>query len=194
MSFVQDIKNYAGNYFLSGEVKNLSRSKKFMNMEEAKTVGIVFEATENSDFDLVKKYISYLREMKKRVKAIGFYNQKNIPALAYSKLEYDFFCQKDLLWYNAPNSIYAKNFIEEKYDILLDLNLNDRFPLRYISSLSKASFKVGKKSDRNNSIFDLMIETGGKDGLKYFLKNIDTYLFIINKKHDKQPTFNEPDR
>jgi hypothetical protein len=191
MSFIQNIKNIAGNYLLSGEVKALRRDKMFVNLADAKTVGIVFEATESSNFELVKKYISYLREMKKRVKAIGFYDQKNIPSMAYSKLEYDFFCQKDLTWHNSPNSVYVKNFMEEKFDILLDLNLNELFPLRYISALSRASFKVGKNCDRNNSIFDLMIETDEKKGLKYFLKNIDTYIFIINKKHDQQVTADE---
>jgi len=38
-----------------------------------------------------------------------------------------------------------------------------------------------------------MIETDDGKGLKYFLKNIDAYLFIINKKHDKQLTADEPD-
>jgi hypothetical protein len=191
MNLIQNIKNIAGNYFLSGDVKALHRNKNFVNMQDAKTVGIVFDAMDAGNFDLVKKYITYLREMKKRVKAIGYYDQKNIPSMTYSKLEYDFFCQKDLTWYNSPSNIYVKNFIDDKFDILLDLNLNDLFPLRYISTLSKANFKVGKKSDRNNSIFDLMIETDEKKGLKYFLKNIDTYLFIINKKHDKPVTADE---
>ncbi len=186
MGLIRKIKDLAGNYFLSGEVKNLHREKKFMNMEEAKTIGIVFEASDAGNFELVKKYITYLRDMKKKVKAIGYYDQKNIPPMAYSKLEYDFFCQKDLNWYNAPGNVYVKNFMEDKYDILLDLNLNDLFPLHYISTMSKASFKVGKRSEQNNSIFDLLIETDNEKGLKYFLKNIDTYLFIINKKHDKQ--------
>ncbi len=181
----------AGNYFLSGEVKSLHRTKMFVNMQDARSVGIVFDATQGSNFDLVKKYIVYLKEMKKRVKAIGFYDQKVLPTMAYSKLEYDFFCQKDLSWYNVPKNVYVKNFIQDDYDILLDLNLNDLFPLRYISTMSKAKFKVGKKSNRNNSIFDLMIETADGKGLKYFLKNIDTYLFIINKKHDKQVTVDE---
>ncbi len=193
MSIIQNIKNLAGNYFLSGEVKELRRNKMFMNMQDAKTVGIVFNATDKGDFDLVKKYITYLKEMKKRVKAIGFYDQKTTPESSYSKLEYDFFCRKDLTWYNAPNSVYVKNFMVDQYDILLDLNLQDIFPLHYISSLSKASFKVGKKSDKNNSIFDLMIETVQGKGLKEFLKNIDTYLFIINNKQDQQVISNEQD-
>ena len=184
----------AGNYFLSGEVKALHRDKMFMNMQDAKTVGIVFDATDNSHFELVKKYITYLRDLKKRVKAIGYYDQKNTPAMAYSKLEYDFFCRKDLNWCNVPNNIYAKNFMDDKFDILLDLNLNDLFPLRYISSLSKASLKVGKKSERNNSIFDMMIEAPEEKGLKYSLRNMDSYLSIINRKHDNQEIVNEIDR
>lgn len=157
-----------------------------MNMDEARTVGIVFDATDNENFDLVRKYITYLKEMKKRVKAIGFYNQKETPAMAYSKLEYDFFSLKDLNWYNFPNNIYVRNFMEDEYDILLDLNIHDSFPLKYISSLSKAKLKVGKNSEINSSIFDLMIAVDSSKGLKSFLRNIDTYLFIINKKHDKQ--------
>lgn len=191
MSFIQNLKYSIGNYFLSGEAKALHRERKFMNMQEAVTVGIVFDATDSGDFDLVKKYITYLREQKKKVKGIGYYDQKNIPSMAYSKLEYDFICRKDLTWYNRPTGVYVKNFIADPYDILLDLNLNDHFPLRYISALSKAKFKVGKRSDRNNSIFDLMIETRGNKGLKYFLRNMDTYLFILNKKHDKLVTADE---
>jgi hypothetical protein len=160
-------------------------------MEEAKSVGILFDATESSNFDLVKKYIVYLKDMKKRVKAIGFYNQKQTPPMAYSKLEYDFFTMKDLNWYNFPDNIYVRNFIEDEYDILLDLNLSDLFPLRYVSSLSKAKFKVGKKSDRNSGIFDMMIDADASKGMKYFLRNIDAYLFIINKKHDKHISADE---
>ena len=191
MSVVQSIKNTFGNYFLSQERKSVRRNKIFMNMEEAKTIGIVFDATDKEDFELVKKYVIYLKEMKKKVKAIGFFNQKESPPMAYSKLEYDFFSLKDLSWNNIPNSIYVKNFIADEYDILLDLNLNDLFPLRYISSLSKARFKAGKKNEKNNSIFDMMIELGKGKNLKFFLKNIDTYLFVINKKNDKQFSANE---
>jgi|ERR1051326_6577479 hypothetical protein len=184
MGFIQDIKNFAGNYSLSQEVKSLKRNKTFLNLEEAKTIGIVFDATANEDFETVKKYISSLKELKKRVKAIGFFNMKESPPMAYSKLEYDFFTLKDLSWNNIPKSIYVKNFIEEQFDILLDLNMNETFPLKYISSLSRARFKVGKSTKWNSSIFDLMLDINSARNLKYFLKNLDTYLFIINKKHD----------
>lgn len=195
MSFISSIKNVIGNYFLSLELKSLHRNKTFMNMEEAKTVGILFDATQPENFDLIKKYIIYLKDMKKRVRAIGFYNQKETPPMAYSKLEYDFFTLKDLNWYNFPDNIYVRNFIEDEYDILLDLNIYDSFPLRYVSAVSKAKFKVGKKSPgnyrENNSTFDLMIDADASKGIKYFLRTIDTYLFIINKS---TPSLKEEDK
>lgn len=185
MSFIQNIRNFFGNYLLSQQIKSLRRNKQFMNMEEAKTVGILFDATNSDDFSLIKKYILYLREMKKRVKALGFFNQKVIPQMAYSKLEYDFFSLKDLSWNNIPQNVYVKNFTEEEFDILIDLNIHDSFPLKYISAMSKARFKVGKKSNCNTP--DLMIEADSSKGMKYFLRNMDTYLFLINKKQqDKQ--------
>ena len=172
-------------------MKSVRRNKMFLNLEDAKTIGIVFDATENENFELVKKYIHYLKELKKRVKSIGFFNMKETPPMAYSKLEYDFFSLKDLSWNNIPKNIYVRNFIEEQYDILIDLNLKDSFPLKYISTLSRAKFKVGKSSKWNSSIFDLMIEPDSSKGLKLFLRNIDKYLFIINKKHDQQITADE---
>ncbi|HEY4800242.1 MAG TPA: hypothetical protein VII99_14270 [Bacteroidia bacterium] len=191
MNLIDNIKNSIGNYFLSQEVKSLRRDKAFLNLEEARSIGIVFDATANEDFELVKKYIGYLRDMKKRVKAIGFFNMKVSPPMAYSKLEYDFFNQKDLNWHNVPNNVYVKNFIDDDYDILIDLNLKDLLALKYISALSKSKFKVGMRSGSNHSIFDLMIDADASKGMKYFLRNIDAYLFIINKNHEKQFTADE---
>ena len=188
MELIENIKNILGKFFLRHEMKSLHRNKAFINLEQAKAIGIVFDATEPENFELVKKYIAYLREMKKRVKAIGYFNQKQIPPLAFSKLEYDFFCSKELNWYNAPSVIYAKNFAEDEFDILIDLNLNDCFPLYYISAMSKAKFKVGKTNKQNSYVMDLMVELKPSKGMKYFLRNIDAYLFIINKKSSAAAT------
>ncbi len=182
MTLLQAFKNKIGNYFLSKEVSLVSRNKMFVNLGDAKTIGIVFNASEKEQFELVKKYINYLKDLKKRVKAIGFFNSVETPLMTYSKLEYDFFSLKDLNWYNTPKNVYVSNFIEDQFDILIDLNMHDSFPLTYISTLSRAKFKVGKKSSGDHSIFDLMLEIDSSKSLKYFMRNLDEYLFVINKE------------
>ena len=178
------IKELFGNYFLLKEFAETRRNISVANLENAKTIGILFDSSDPEEFELVKRYVLYLKDWKKKVKAIGFFSQKKIPNLTYSKLEYDFFTLKELNWYHKPSNIYIRNFIHEETDVLIDLNIHDRFPLKYISAMSKAKFKIGKYSDADKFIYDMMIETDKKQGMKYFLRQVDTYLQMVNKNVD----------
>lgn len=183
MSVLKNIKQFIANYFLTQELRSFKRDQKpnKFNFNDIKTVGILFDATSAEDFELVKRYIIYLREYRKRVKAIGFFSTKEIPAFTYSKLEYDFISAKELNFYGKPTTMIAKNFIDEEYELLIDLNVNDHFPLRYISALSKAAFKVGKYNEKDTEIYDLMIDADNTKTVKYFLRQVDTYITMINK-------------
>ncbi len=183
MSLFQKIKQILLNGYLKLELKDHLRERKpnRFDFSQIKTVGILFDSTKTEDFELVKRYILYLREHHKRVKAIGFFTSKQIPEMAYSKLEYDFFSGKELNWFGKPSSISIQNFIDEEYDLLIDLNVHNLFPLKYISALSKASFKVGKLFKNDVEIFDLMIDSEDSKSLKYFLRQVDTYVTMLNK-------------
>lgn len=152
-----------------------------MNLNEARTVGILFDAAEADDHELVKKFVVYLRGLGKKVKAIGYYSNKLVPQMTYSKLEYDFFDKKQLNWYMKPSDPFIRNFIEDEHDILIDFNVKDHFPLRYIAAISKAKFKVGRLSPGTEFIYDLTIDTGTSTDLKSFMREVDTYLLMINK-------------
>lgn len=183
MSFITNIRKSAGGYFLKSEAASVQRTPTFMNMSEAKTIGILFESSDPEEFELVKRYVLYLREMRKKIKAIGYYSTKQIPPMTYSKLEYDFFDKKQLNWYMKPSDPFINNFIEEEHDILIDLNIYDHFPLHYIASVSRAKFKVGVTRP-GSSIYDLTIDHPKGKSLKSFLRQVDTYLLMINKKEE----------
>jgi len=177
------IKYILSNYLLKKELQALRKEPKpyKFNFNEIKTVGILFDATSIEDFEIVKRYVVYLREYRKRVKAIGFFSTKEIPALTYSKLEYDFISTKELDWLGKPSSMVVKNFIDEEYELLIDLNVSYHFPLRYIAALSKAKFKVGKYDEKDTEIYDFMIDADHTKTVKYFLRQVDTYVTMLNK-------------
>lgn len=181
---IKKIKDAFANNALKKELLVNPRSvvpNKF-NFDKIRTVGILFGASDPEDFELVKRYVVYLREHNKKVKVIGFFSTKDIPSLTYSKLEYDFFSLKELNWMGKPSSHIIDNFINEEYDLLIDLNIHDHFPLKYIAALSKAKFKVGKYiEDENENIYDMMIDSDNTQKLKYFLRQIDTYITMLNK-------------
>ncbi len=182
MSFISGIKELFGNYFLRSEMSGRKRKGAFFNLSEAETIAIVFDATDPAEHELVKKYVNYLKEWRKKVKVIGFFRTKELPRMTYAKLEYDYFTLKEINWWHKPVSLYVKNFLAEESDVLIDLNVHDRFSLKYISAVSKAKFKIGKYSSFNKQVFDMLIQADKDKSLKFFLRQVDTYLQMINKK------------
>jgi hypothetical protein len=188
MSILKNIKNIISNFYLKLELQDFAKEQKpnKFNIKNVETVGILFDATKAEDLELVKKYVNALRDNRKKLKVIGFFDTKEIHNMTYSKLEYDFISHKELNLLGKPTDAFIENFMEDKLDLLIDLNINDHFPLRYIAALSKATFKVGKFSEKDKAIYDLMIDIDNIEGdkaqpLKYFLKQVDTYLAMINK-------------
>lgn len=184
LSFIDNIKKKLALSRIKADAKNVSREKKAFNIDEAKTIGISFQFTTAEDFELLKKYVLYLREMKKKVKAVGYYTGKEEPYIQYSKVDYDFFGKKSHNWYGLPTDHIVTNFIEEDFDILIDLNFERESVLTYVAACSKAKFKIGQFGE-NNDIHDMQIEGTEGKGLKFFLRQVDTYLAMINKPAGK---------
>ncbi len=183
MSIFKKIKQYISTIYIKLELKDNPREHKpnRFNFDAIKTIGILFDATNPEDYELIKRYVLYLREHHKRVKALGYFSTKQLPEMANSKLEYDFFSGKELNWFGKPSSVIIQNFINEEYDLLIDLNIKDHFPLKYISALSKAHFKVGKYNEKEMEIYDMMIHSDNTKTFKYFLRQVDTYITMLNK-------------
>jgi hypothetical protein len=56
---------------LSATKRELKPTK--FNFNQIRTVGILFDASNPEDFELVKRYLVYLRESNKKVKVLGFF-------------------------------------------------------------------------------------------------------------------------
>ncbi|MGL4596415.1 MAG: DUF6913 domain-containing protein [Bacteroidia bacterium] len=181
MGLLDQLKNRIGRSQLRQELATDSRRKQMLNLEDAKTVGIIFEYTSAEEFELLRKYVNYLREMKKRVHAIGLFTTKELPQFNYSKVDFDFFGKKATNWIGKPADTTVQAFIDEERDILIDLNLNNQFALHYIAAHAQAGFKIGRFVEDDDHVHDLLLDCPPEKGLKYFLRQVDTYLLKINR-------------
>lgn len=181
MALIDSIKSKLAMSKIRQDASLVNRQKQVFNLDDAKTIGIAFEFTTPEDFELLKKYVIYLREHKKRVKCIGYYKGKTEPAVQYSKVDYDFINVKDSSWYGKPTNHIVSNFIEEPYDIYIDVNLRDNIAIRYIGFVSAAKFKIGHFREDEECPFDMQISVPMQSGLKAYLREVDTYLQMINK-------------
>lgn len=165
---------------MKSKAASVVRRRQVFNMDDAKTIGILYKFKDNEDFDLLKKYVLYLRELKKKVKVLVYYTTKEEPYTQYSKVDYDFFGKKSHGWDGTPSDHILKNFTDEEFDLLIDINDDEELVITHMSVFSRAAFKIGRWSE-DDFYHDFLIDSPADKGLKYFLRQIDTYLQMINK-------------
>lgn len=170
-----------GDYFFKKELRDNNRKREVHNLHTAKTIGILYDATEREDMIRVSQFVNDIFGAKKDVKALGFVNLKELTHHHMPMLQFDFFFLKDLNWYYKPQNYIIKNFVEKDYDILINLCDSQCIPIKYLAGSSKAKFKVGRYEE-DLDIYDMMIDV--KDpSLAGFIKEVKHYLSVINQRH-----------
>lgn len=176
---MRNIKIAIGNRILKKKLRHFSRVREGHNLETAKTAGIIFTPTDQISFEQIKHFLSYLSGYKLQIYVLGYVDAKVIPESFLFWKGINLFSRKELSWVRIPQTPLITDFIEKPFDILLDLSLEDYFPVEYISRLSKAKFKVGRFTSVHNS-FDLMFDIENNKSLEVYLEQIKNYLNLIN--------------
>lgn len=180
MKIIKSIKEKIGFYILRRNLKNINRERAVSNFDTAKTFGIVFDATVQKNYEKVRELLAFVSEKKIRVVAIGYIDNKNVLNVYSYQTGINFFSNKDLNWFRQPKCESVNNFINIKFDILVDLTLYSWFPIQYIIGNSKAKFKVGRLIE-DDSFYDMMIDVSKNESIEYFIKQVKHYLSVINK-------------
>lgn len=160
------------------------------NIALARKVAIVYVVEDEAAHNHVRNYVKRLKEELGigNVMALGYSDQKVMPHYLHAKLNFDAICQKDLNWYRIPQGNTVQNFMAEEYEIIIDLTLEDRLPIQYILAKSRARFKVGRWSESNKRILDMMIDMAGSRSLPQLIQQVHHYLLMVNSK--PEPSLN----
>ncbi len=181
MNFFEKVKNSILDYHFRKELSKLTRNRKACNLDNAKTVGLLYSVKDEITYNKITKLVKSFQDRNKIVKSLGFINEKSIPHYCHPKLSYDYFTLKELNWFNKPNNSFIRDFVNIDFDLLIDLSIKDNIYLQYISGISKAKFKVGKFGDKNSNYYDLMINITENTSLDKFIEQLQHYISIINK-------------
>ena len=152
------------------------------NISKAKKIGVVWDASKPDEFAVLTQFHQKMAERNIDVHVLGYYPGKEIPDRITAIRYLTCLKQPDLNFFYRPVSAEATRFMNTQFDILIDTNFRNLFPLQYISCLSAAGFKVGIfENEKNESHYDLMIEM--KPGnINGFLTEAIRYLEMINIK------------
>jgi hypothetical protein len=157
MKFMENTKSYFGERAIRKYLKSHKRIMASCSMDEAKTVGILFDATQPISFEIIKELVKSISGKKITIDVLGFVDSKQLIDQYLYRKGFDFFTRSQLNWYHKPNNPSVDTFIAKPFDLLLDLSLDNPYPIRYITICSAARFKAGRYY-KNHDYLDLMID------------------------------------
>jgi len=181
MELLKGIRLKIGAAILQNKTTKNKRRMVYKNFNLVKSIGIVWNASNEEEFQALAKFHQQMQERNIDAHVIGYYDGKNLPD-KYTAIRY-FSCirKHEVNLFYIPKSDDTQAFINKKFDVLIDINFDKLFTLRYITLISNALFKVGLSDSENHSApFDLMMEIKKPVSIDNYLKQIVQYLEMMN--------------
>lgn len=178
MGFIQDIKNWAYQRSLRARIAK-RRAAKGVNLDNAKTIAILFPA---DDVDQRKAIVRYADQLKKKGKKVRMLAYLSI-ADPNAKFAFPFFTKKQVDWAGRPKGEEVEVFLREAYDLLMVIQPASNRIFEYLSLLTDARMKIGPVPEHPEA-YDLMIDTGPQMQPAQFIQQFEGIL----KKTNVKPT------
>lgn len=153
----------------------VKKVRKATNLKDARSVGVLFDASNSNDAKVVLNYSKELKRQGKKVILMAYKNTKMLDG----NEPYPCFCNKDLGMSMIPKTAQAQDFIARKFDLLIALHTQESLPLEYIATASSAKFRVGYYRQDKTHCYDFMVY--GKSGsLRAYIHQLESYMKKIN--------------
>lgn len=157
MNWIDQIKTAVGKRVLANKFRNQTHVPSICNLKEANNIGIIYNATEYISFEIIRNLVKELAHDSRKVTVLGYVDSKKLIDHYLYRKGFDFFSKNELNWYYRPVSPVVEQFIKEPFDLLINLSLEEYYPINYITALSSAKFKTGKYSP-GDIYLDFMID------------------------------------
>ena len=181
MNIFDRLRKYIADKQLRKELSNISREKGVVNLVDARSIGVLYNIHNEESYNQILSFLKTLKADQRTVIAMGFYNDKKLPTYLNQSVYNSIIYLKDLNWYLKPVNQYVTNFYKEKFDICLNISLEDHYPLHYMMAHSDSKLRVGKYSVTYQDYYDLMIKPDEGTSQQDFIENMMHYLKLINQ-------------
>jgi hypothetical protein len=184
MNWMDQIKISMGSRVLHSKLRNRTRIPAAVNIGDANHIGIIYNATEYVSFEIIRNLVKELTMKEDRkITVLGYVDSKKLIDHYLYRKGFDFFSKNELNWYYRPVSSLVEQFIAEPFDLLINLSLEDHYPIRYITALSAATFKAGKYTPDDVHL-DFMIDIERE---KQAMKNLHQEIMMDADKRSENP-------
>jgi uncharacterized protein DUF6913 len=171
MQIFEQIQTRIHYHLLKKELPRHKVRRCSMILDDARIIGVLFDASELEQKQAVLDFAGHLREEGKSVSLLAFVDR----SLKGENQPFHTFSKKNLDWALRPKTSVVTDFLEKPFDLLLVFSQKEIVPVEYIAATSKARFRVGMASEKTYC-YDLMIDTPKEGGLRAFIDQVVFYL------------------
>lgn len=161
---------------LQKEAAQVSRQKLLIPWEEVRTIGIMYDVPEETDYVRFTSYLGQLQSEKKELKTLGLTTSKVPPHYCYPRLAFDYFGPREINWYGKPGGPKVADFIRNDFDVMVNLSLSGNGVYDYIAAVSSARLKCGLYREDAVNWYDFMIRMRTPDHPEDLMDQIITWL------------------
>jgi len=172
---LQLLRSRVHKYMLQKELRFHKPDRQITNITEARDIGILVDATDTDRTALANQLADSLRTQFRKVHILGFYNFPK-PAL---NLNFPHFHKKNLNWFLEPQGHLVDEFMERKFDVLINAYTGENLPLEYISALSNAKYRIGLYDPTKMYLGDVLLDTPDPSDLRRFVDQVKHYIYQI---------------
>jgi hypothetical protein len=181
MSLLHNIKNKVFKRSLQLQGRQNQTDRKFVGFEKSQSIGILFDATDLDSREIVFQYAEQLTNNNKRVKLLGFFNSK----LDDPNFTFRYFNRKNLDWAGRPYGENVQDFIQQPFDMMINLDTVPKPQAEYVSAQSKAHLRIGPVTE-HTFCYELMIDISGSNNFHTFIEQMESILAKTNsRQHEK---------
>lgn len=161
------------------------REPVFPAYADVKRILILFESDYLERNLPIKEIIKELQADGKVVTAWGYLDKNNCQTAVLR--DYRVISNKDCTFLLQPRDYERQDIAQEQYDLLIDLNIHNLLPLRYLALYANCTFRAGK-AEQQPYVHDFMVDVKDNDDPCYLAYQILLYLKQINSPAKKETT------
>ena len=164
-------------YLRNRKLNQITPKPKSNGVNEAKSIGILFDGVDLDGRDIVEKFAAQLKKQNKKVRVLGyigdFEDNNSMLFKSYNK--------KSINWLEIPQNSEVEDFVKTPFDLLFNLYEVSPAHVLYIIKASQAKLKVGIPHE--NRIHDLTLELKNNFNLATFIKELTSLLNKLSGVH-----------
>ena len=179
MGLLQNIRLFFQRRALRKALDRQPSVRKSPHYDEARIIGILFDASELEERNSVVKFAEKLRQSGKKVSLLGFFDH----AVETSDFLFPTFTEADFDWMLRPKGEALSHFLQESHDLLIHAGTRSNMFAEFIAASSKAKLRVGPYPGRTEC-YELMADVSGNTDLDYYLRQVEFLLEKTNPRHE----------